>query len=118
MAKKKIKVKNSEILKLGIALNSFDNTFSRFLGDKYLKVKSFGFDAVDYSAANTKSILYTMSDTELGRQDTDRIKIRIRYSLKEKSCAEIVRTAFDFYTSSDERYCSRWKGIFSLSVLR
>lgn len=47
-------------MKIGISINIFDNGYGRFGDEIYNKIKEHGFDAVDFSMADSNSLLYTM----------------------------------------------------------
>ena len=53
-------------MKIGMYLVAFDNEgYGSFGDEKFLKVKSHGFDAIDYNISNTETLLYSLNDKEL-----------------------------------------------------
>ena len=52
-------------MKIGISLDRFANKHGRYNENKFNKVRSHGFEAVDYSMQNTDTIIYTCSNDEL-----------------------------------------------------
>ena len=56
---------NKFIMKIGISLDGFANKHGRYNENKFNKVRSHGFEAVDYSMQNTDTIIYTCSNDEL-----------------------------------------------------
>ncbi len=54
-------------MKIGISFNPYGRTYGRYDERKFLKIKQHGYDAVDYSIANTDSELYSVNEDELRR---------------------------------------------------
>ena len=53
-------------MKIGMFSSAFDEkSYGRFGDDKFKKIKSHGFDAIDYNIADTNTKLYSLSDEEL-----------------------------------------------------
>lgn len=53
-------------MKIGMYVAAFDEKgYGRFGEEKFKKIKSHGFDAIDYNISNTQTALYTLSDEEI-----------------------------------------------------
>ncbi len=64
-------------MKIGVSVKMRKGGFDRFGDEKYAKIKSFGFDCVDFDISNTNHELYGLSEQELEA-----------YLKKEKELAE------------------------------
>ncbi len=51
-------------MKIGISVKMRKGGFDRFEGEKYEKIKSFGFDCVDFDICNTENELYSLSEQD------------------------------------------------------
>lgn len=53
-------------MKIGISVKMRKGGFDRFEKEKYLKIKSFGFDCVDFDMCNTDNELYSLDELAFG----------------------------------------------------
>lgn len=58
------KTLGSDKVKIGISVKMRKGGFDRFDSEKYNKIKSFGFDCVDFDMCNTDNQLYSLSDKD------------------------------------------------------
>ena len=52
-------------LRVGISVDPYGSKYAEYGADKYRKIRQHGYDAVDFSIADTDSELYRMDETEL-----------------------------------------------------
>jgi len=83
---KKVMAIEGDKVKIGVSVKMRKGGFDRFEGEKYNKIKSFGFDCVDFDMCNTDNQLYLLS------QQAFEEYLKKEKELAQKAGVEIYQT--------------------------